>query len=163
MLKTFHYTMIFFILLREIVFIFVITLIYPAFQDQKFYRFPNNKKMVAEKNAPEVNETEDASTPQTPPTEPAAQQQLENSSNDLENEKPVAQGPRIRMRQKTPICAPKIDNSTPITVGDPAAALQRTMEALYEASPDMEDNNEGKLFFLTSVENNIYNEITEEN
>lgn len=35
----------------------------------------------------------------------------------------------------------------PPTLTNNAAILQRTMESLYEASPDLEDNTEG-LFFL---------------
>lgn len=39
-------------------------------------------------------------------------------------------------------------NLAPRTLNSNATQiLQRTMGALYEASPEMEDNNEGKIFF----------------
>uniref|UniRef100_A0A7E4VSR3 Sec2p domain-containing protein n=1 Tax=Panagrellus redivivus TaxID=6233 RepID=A0A7E4VSR3_PANRE len=91
--------------------------------------------MVAE-NAPETNSSsssvvdEPATTPAPAPAPTA-----------------TATEPRIRLRQKTPITAPRVGapevTTTPyVGTGNPAAVLQRTMEALYEAPPEIEDNNE---------------------
>jgi septal ring factor EnvC (AmiA/AmiB activator) len=102
--------------------------------------------MVALKDAPEMNETEENFSTNGTTTPPAASEvnhpvSVESSQPTSENES-APQQPKIRLRQKTPITAPRIENTGPITVGNAQAALQRTIETLYESSPDMEENNE---------------------
>lgn len=90
--------------------------------------------MGEDKNLPDVDSASEDSN-STPP-EPEVQEEVQE------------QTPRIRMRNKTPITSGIKENGAPVTVGNAAAAIQRTMMgALYEGSPDFEENNEGKLQF----------------
>ena len=88
--------------------------------------------MGEDKNLPDVDSVSEDSNSTAP--EPEVQEEVKEE-----------QSSRVRMRNKTPITTGIRENGT-VTVGDPLAAIQRTMMgALYEASPDVEDNNEGEL------------------
>ena len=92
--------------------------------------------MGEDKNLPDVDSASEDSNSNSTPPEPEVQEEVKEEPNS-----------RVRMRNKTPITTGIRENGTSLTVGDPLAAIQRTMMgALYEASPDVEDNNEGKLY-----------------